>query len=159
MLTRRIHKKHRRPVGWYVHASHRRTLLRSIWTEKDQYVLWQSRSEESRKRLTRPDLSVTCVLIAAAIPCGLAGLIQNYAGLLLIRFFVGIAGASFVPCLTWCTLFYDKVCDGAIAWWSGPVLTAIGRQPFRESWAPPMVSLPVSPFCLFALIDAKLTFS
>jgi hypothetical protein len=52
---------------------------------------------------------VTCVLIAAAIPCGLAGLIKNYTGLLLIRFFVGIAGASFVPCLTWCTLFYDKV--------------------------------------------------
>jgi NNP family nitrate/nitrite transporter-like MFS transporter len=52
---------------------------------------------------------VTCVLIAAAIPCGLAGLITNYTGLLLIRFFVGIAGASFVPCLTWCTLFYDKV--------------------------------------------------
>jgi NNP family nitrate/nitrite transporter-like MFS transporter len=52
---------------------------------------------------------VTAVLIAAAIPCGLAGLITNYTGLLLIRFFVGIAGASFVPCLTWCTLFYDKV--------------------------------------------------
>lgn len=54
-------------------------------------------------------IAVTCVLIAAAIPCGLAGLIKNYTGLLLIRFFVGIAGASFVPCLTWCTLFYDKV--------------------------------------------------
>lgn len=70
---------------------------------------------------------MTCVLIAAAIPCGLAGLIQNYAGLLLIRFFVGIAGASFVPCLTWCTLFYDKVCDGAISHPSEPVLKAIDR--------------------------------
>ncbi|KAI5452803.1 hypothetical protein NCC49_000548 [Naganishia albida] len=55
-----------------------------------------------------PRKTMTCVLIAAAIPCGLAGLIKNYTGLLLIRFFVGIAGASFVPCLTWCTLFYDK---------------------------------------------------
>ena len=52
--------------------------------------------------------TVTGVLIAAAIPTALAGTIQNYAGLMLIRFFVGIAGASFVPTLNWCTMFYDK---------------------------------------------------
>lgn len=52
--------------------------------------------------------TVTGVLIAAAIPCALAGTITNYAGLMLIRFFVGIAGASFVPTLNWCTMFYDK---------------------------------------------------
>jgi hypothetical protein len=51
---------------------------------------------------------VTGVLVAAAIPCALAGTITNYAGLMLIRFFVGIAGASFVPTLNWCTMFYDK---------------------------------------------------
>jgi NNP family nitrate/nitrite transporter-like MFS transporter len=51
---------------------------------------------------------VTGVLVAAAIPTALAGTIQNYAGLMLIRFFVGIAGASFVPTLNWCTMFYDK---------------------------------------------------
>jgi len=51
---------------------------------------------------------VTGVLVAAAIPTALAGTIKGYAGLMLIRFFVGIAGATFVPTLNWCTLFYDK---------------------------------------------------
>lgn len=51
---------------------------------------------------------MTGVLVAAAIPTALAGTIKGYAGLMLIRFFVGIAGATFVPTLNWCTLFYDK---------------------------------------------------
>lgn len=48
------------------------------------------------------------ILVAAAIPCGLAGTITNVTGLYLIRFFLGVAGASFVPCQVWCTGFYDK---------------------------------------------------
>jgi NNP family nitrate/nitrite transporter-like MFS transporter len=55
-----------------------------------------------------PRKTMTGVLVAAAIPTALAGTITNYAGLMLIRFFVGIAGASFVPTLNWCTMFYDK---------------------------------------------------
>jgi nitrate/nitrite transporter NarK len=68
----------------------------------------QGRMDVPVPELTIMFCAVTGVLIAAAIPCALAGTITNYAGLMLIRFFVGIAGASFVPTLNWCTMFYDK---------------------------------------------------
>ncbi len=48
------------------------------------------------------------VLIAGAIPSGLAGTISNANGLYIIRFFIGILGGTFVPCLAWTTSFFDK---------------------------------------------------
>lgn len=47
-------------------------------------------------------------LLAGAIPTAMAGLVQNAAGLISLRFFVGILGASFVPCQVWSTAFFDK---------------------------------------------------
>jgi len=52
-----------------------------------------------------------CMLIGA-IPTALAGTASNAAGLITIRFFVGILGATFVPCQVWCTGFFDKNCVG-----------------------------------------------
>lgn len=48
------------------------------------------------------------ILILGAIPSGLAGTVTNVGGLYVIRFFIGILGATFVPCLAWTTAFYDK---------------------------------------------------
>jgi len=49
-------------------------------------------------------------LLAGAIPTALAGTVSSAAGLITLRFFVGILGASFVPCQVWSTGFFDKVC-------------------------------------------------
>jgi NNP family nitrate/nitrite transporter-like MFS transporter len=48
------------------------------------------------------------VLLAGSIPTALAGTVTDARGLLIIRFFVGILGATFVPCQVWSTGFYDK---------------------------------------------------
>lgn len=47
-------------------------------------------------------------LLAGAIPTAMAGLVTNPMGLIALRFFVGVLGASFVPCQVWCTGFFDK---------------------------------------------------
>lgn len=38
----------------------------------------------------------------------MAGLVTNATGLIVLRFFIGILGASFVPCQVWSTGFFDK---------------------------------------------------
>lgn len=43
------------------------------------------------------------ILVCAAIPCGLSGAVTNVNGLYAIRFFVGLAGATFVPAMAWCS--------------------------------------------------------
>ncbi|KAI8632222.1 nitrate transporter [Xylariaceae sp. FL1651] len=48
------------------------------------------------------------VLLVGAIPLGLAPLVHNATGLYVSRFFIGILGGSFVPCLVWSTGFFDK---------------------------------------------------
>lgn len=48
------------------------------------------------------------VLLCGAIPTAMAGLVTNPGGLIALRFFVGILGASFVPCQVWTTGFFDK---------------------------------------------------
>jgi len=48
------------------------------------------------------------VLILGAIPSGLAGAVTSVSGLYAVRFFIGILGATFVPCQAWTTLFFDK---------------------------------------------------
>jgi len=63
-----------------------------------------------RARLTKSYGTQRYVLIGtlflSAIPCGCAGLAKNALGLYFVRFFMGIAGAAFVPCQAlmsaWC---------------------------------------------------------
>ncbi|GAA5821556.1 hypothetical protein JCM3770_006822 [Rhodotorula araucariae] len=55
-----------------------------------------------------PRLTMAAILVMGAIPSGLAGTISSVNGLYAIRFFIGILGATFVPCLAWTTAFYDK---------------------------------------------------
>lgn len=47
-------------------------------------------------------------LILGAIPTFLAGTVRNATGLMVLRFFIGILGGSFVPCQVWTTGFFDK---------------------------------------------------
>ncbi|GAA5957626.1 hypothetical protein JCM21900_000772 [Sporobolomyces salmonicolor] len=44
----------------------------------------------------------------SAIPCGLAGTVTSPLGLYFIRFFMGIAGAAFVPCQCLMAAWFDK---------------------------------------------------
>ncbi|KAL1969381.1 hypothetical protein VTN77DRAFT_9574 [Rasamsonia byssochlamydoides] len=48
------------------------------------------------------------VLLCGAIPTAMAGLVTTPSGLIALRLFVGILGASFVPCQVWTTAFFDK---------------------------------------------------
>lgn len=47
-------------------------------------------------------------LLLGALPIGFAPLVQTANGLYASRFFIGILGGSFVPCLVWTTGFFDK---------------------------------------------------
>nr|BAK52667.1 nitrate transporter [Talaromyces purpureogenus] len=53
------------------------------------------------------------LLMSGAIPTAMAGLVTNPNGLIALRFFVGILGASFVPCQVWTTGFFDKSVVGS----------------------------------------------
>ncbi|PWW79549.1 nitrate transporter [Tuber magnatum] len=55
-----------------------------------------------------PRLCFAGILLAGAVPTVLAGLVTNAAGLLALRFFIGVLGATFVPCQVWSTGFFDK---------------------------------------------------
>jgi NNP family nitrate/nitrite transporter-like MFS transporter len=55
-----------------------------------------------------PRLCFAGILLAGAVPTAMAGLTTNGVGLLTLRFFIGILGASFVPCQVWSTGFFDK---------------------------------------------------
>ena len=47
-------------------------------------------------------------LLLGAIPTFLSGTAYNASELMALRFFIGILGASFVPCQVWSTAFFDK---------------------------------------------------
>lgn len=55
-----------------------------------------------------PRLVFVGLLLCGAIPTAMAGLVTSPRGLVALRFFVGILGATFVPCQVWCTGFFDK---------------------------------------------------
>ncbi|OJJ49899.1 hypothetical protein ASPZODRAFT_58567 [Penicilliopsis zonata CBS 506.65] len=55
-----------------------------------------------------PRLVFVGLLIGGSIPTAMAGLVTTPSGLIALRFFVGILGATFVPCQVWCTGFFDK---------------------------------------------------
>jgi len=48
------------------------------------------------------------ILLLGSIPTVLAGTVTSATGLSILRFFVGMLGATFVPCQVWTTGFYDK---------------------------------------------------
>ncbi len=48
------------------------------------------------------------LILLGCLPIGLAPLIKDATGLYIARFFIGILGATFVPCQVWCTGFFDK---------------------------------------------------
>jgi len=48
------------------------------------------------------------VLLIGPLPTFCAGGIYNEAGLITLRFFLGLIGGSFVPCQVWSTGFFDK---------------------------------------------------
>jgi len=54
------------------------------------------------------------LLVFAAIPTYFAGLIQNVAGLAIVRSLVGVVGATFVGCQFWCTLMFEKEISGTV---------------------------------------------
>ncbi|KAL2868794.1 MFS transporter [Aspergillus lucknowensis] len=55
-----------------------------------------------------PRLVFVGLLLCGSIPTAMAGLVTSPQGLIALRFFVGILGATFVPCQVWCTGFFDK---------------------------------------------------
>lgn len=48
------------------------------------------------------------LILLGCLPIGLAPLVKSANGLYVSRFFIGILGATFVPCQVWCTGFFDK---------------------------------------------------
>jgi MFS transporter, NNP family, nitrate/nitrite transporter len=64
-------------------------------------------------------------LLAGAIPTAMAGLVTNATGLIVLRFFIGILGASFVPCQVWSTGFFDKNIVGT----ANALTGGLGKQP------------------------------
>lgn len=55
-----------------------------------------------------PRWTFVVLLLAGAIPTALAGTVTTPNGLIVIRFFVGILGGTFVPCQVWTAGFFDK---------------------------------------------------
>ncbi|KAI9641005.1 hypothetical protein NHQ30_010432 [Ciborinia camelliae] len=55
-----------------------------------------------------PKVTFAGCLLLGAIPTALAGTVTNATGLMVLRFFIGILGGSFVPCQAWTTGFFDK---------------------------------------------------
>ncbi|CAG8469214.1 11555_t:CDS:2, partial [Cetraspora pellucida] len=55
-----------------------------------------------------PRRVMATILIAGAIPTALTGLCSDVNGFYAVRFFIGILGATFVPCQFYTTQMYDK---------------------------------------------------
>ncbi|KAF9904645.1 High-affinity nitrate transporter 2.1 [Linnemannia zychae] len=55
-----------------------------------------------------PRKAMACLLIAGAVTIGLAGLVSDANGLIVIRFFIGIVGATFVPCQYWASRMFSS---------------------------------------------------
>ncbi len=55
-----------------------------------------------------PRLTFAGILLVGSIPTALAGTATSSTGLVVLRFFVGILGGSFIPCQVWTTGFFDK---------------------------------------------------
>jgi hypothetical protein len=66
-------------------------------------------------------IPMAAVLIAASIPCACVGFIQSGTGLAVIRFFIGIAGSSFVMAQFWPSRMFARevsgTSNGIVAGW------------------------------------------
>lgn len=54
-----------------------------------------------------PRRVMAALLIVGSIPSALVGLVKNGAQLIVIRCFIGILGATFVPCQFWATQMFS----------------------------------------------------
>jgi len=54
-----------------------------------------------------PKRTMATLLTISAIPVGLSGLVTNANGFITLRFFIGIIGATFVPCQFWTTQMFS----------------------------------------------------
>lgn len=87
------------------------------------------------------------LLMCCSIPTACIGLINSRTGLYAIRFFIGLAGAAFVMCTSWCTrMFTNKVvgtANGFAAGWgnlgAGVTILFVGSILF------PLFKLGMSP--------------
>ena len=59
-----------------------------------------------------PRRVMVAILILGAIPSALAGTAYNAVTLNVLRFFIGLLGATFVPCQAWTSTFFDRNCVG-----------------------------------------------
>ncbi len=55
-----------------------------------------------------PRICMSVILVAAAFPTALTGLIHSGPGLVILRFFIGISGSAFVACQYWCSRMFAK---------------------------------------------------
>ncbi|KAF9149402.1 High-affinity nitrate transporter 2.1 [Linnemannia schmuckeri] len=55
-----------------------------------------------------PRKAMAGLLLVGAITIGLAGLVSDANGLIVIRFFIGIVGATFVPCQYWASRMFSS---------------------------------------------------
>ena len=53
-------------------------------------------------------MTFAALMLAGAIPTGLAGTVTNATGFLVLRCFTGILAGGLVPCEVWCMGFFDK---------------------------------------------------
>ncbi|KAJ9111429.1 hypothetical protein QFC19_001198 [Naganishia cerealis] len=115
-----------------------------------------------------PRWVMAAILIAGAIPSGLAAVISSYSGLLVCRFFIGILGSTFVPCVAWTTAFFSKETVGTAnaisAGWGNAgggatyaIMVSLFHK-FREtksvhtSWRLSFVAVPVPVLVLTAVL-------
>ena len=88
-----------------------------------------------------PRRVMAAILILGAIPSGLAGTAHNAATLNVLRFLIGILGATFVPCQAWTSAFFDKSCVGTAnalvgGWGESPpfVMNIFHLKFLQETW-------------------------
>jgi MFS transporter, NNP family, nitrate/nitrite transporter len=77
-----------------------------------------------------PRLPFAVMLCMASVPAAMTGLVGNAAGLFLLRFFIGIAGGTFVTCQYWASRMFAKevvgTANGLVGGWGN---LGSGTQP------------------------------
>jgi sugar phosphate permease len=68
-----------------------------------------------------PRLPFAAMLCLASVPAAMIGLVRNATGLYVLRFFIGIAGGTFVTCEYWASRMFAKeivgTANGLVAGW------------------------------------------
>ncbi|KAL3892010.1 hypothetical protein ACJMK2_004250 [Sinanodonta woodiana] len=67
-----------------------------------------------------PRRTMSAIMIMGSLPIALSGLIRDGRGLLIVRLFIGIIGATFIPCQFWTSaMFNQKIVGTANAFVAG----------------------------------------